>query len=53
MARTLPVEALMMAFNGDISLFRAKTNAASEEKGRIVAAKKAEKKSAASAICVC
>ena len=49
-ARMLPLEAAIMAFVRGISFERASTNAASEEKGRIVAAKKAETKRASSPI---
>ena len=52
-AKTLPVDALNIALSGSISFCSARANAASEEKGKIVAAKKAEKKRANSAIFVC
>jgi len=48
MAKILPLEAASMACEKEIPLFIATTNAASDEKGSIVAAKKAEKKSASS-----
>ncbi len=50
MAKTLPIDALSSAFISGISFCRAAKKATSEEKGKIVAAKKAEKKSATSAI---
>ncbi len=49
-ARILPHEAKTSALKGGISFARAATKATSEEKGRMVAAKKAEKKSASSAM---
>lgn len=42
MARILPLEAKKSAFNSDMPFERAATNATSELKGKIVAAKKAE-----------
>lgn len=50
MAKILPLEALTIAFSVDISLFKATIKAASEEKGRIVAAKNAVIKRESSAI---
>ena len=50
MARILPLEAKISAVDVGISLAKAATKATSEEKGRTVAAKKAVKKSAISAI---
>ena len=50
MASIFPLEAANIAFKNDISLVIAARNATSEEKGTIVAAKKAEKKSATSAM---
>ena len=50
MAKTFPLEAANIAFKVGISFLRARTKSASEEKGRIVAAKNAEIKSANSAI---
>ncbi len=44
MAKTFPQDAKIIAFKKDISFLRAATNATSDEKGKIVAAKKAEKK---------
>jgi len=49
MAKMFPLEAAIIAFATGIPLCRAITNAASEEKGKIVAARKAETKSANSA----
>jgi hypothetical protein len=48
MAKILPLEAAIIACEKGIPLFIATANAASDEKGNIVAAKKAEKKSASS-----
>lgn len=50
MARIFPLEAKISAFDSDIPLERAATNATSELKGRIVAAKKADKKRVSSAM---
>ncbi len=50
MAKTLPVDALSSASIRGILFCKAATKTTSEEKGKIVAAKKAEKKSAISAI---
>ena len=47
-AKILPHDAAKMAFKKGISFTKAAINATSEEKGKIVAAKKAEKKSASS-----
>ena len=49
MAKTFPLEAATIALRWGIPLFSATINAASEEKGRIVAAANAEKKRAKSA----
>ena len=49
-ARIFPVEAKSKAVKKGILLFKATKKVASEEKGRIVAAKKAERKSISSAI---
>ncbi len=46
MAKTFPLEAASIAFRWGIPLFSATTNAASDEKGRIVAAANAETKRA-------
>lgn len=51
MALTLPIDANVIAVSIGISLAIAVTNASSEEKGKIVAAKNAESRSANSAIC--
>ncbi|MCK9473288.1 MAG: hypothetical protein WCY85_09750 [Sulfurimonas sp.] len=50
MARIFPQEAKRSAFGSDMPLERAATNATSELKGRIVAARKADKKSVISAM---
>ena len=50
MAKIFPSDALRSAFIRGISFCRATKKATSEEKGKMVAAKKAEKKSAISAI---
>lgn len=50
MASIFPLEANMSAFDFDISFERAARNAISELKGKIVAAKKADKKRATSAM---
>lgn len=50
MANKFPQEANMSALDFDISLAKAATNATSELKGKIVAAKNADKKSVNSAI---
>lgn len=50
MARIFPLEALSIAFTNGISFESAARKATSEENGKIVAAKKAEKKSATSVI---
>jgi len=50
MARIFPLEAKIRAFSFGISLAKAATNATSELKGKIVAAKKADKKSVNSAM---
>ena len=50
MARILPHDAKTSALKGGISFAKAATKATSEEKGSIVAAKNAEKKSATSAM---
>ena len=49
-ASIFPLEALSIALSKGISFKRAARNATSEEKGRIVAAAKAEKKRASSVI---
>ena len=46
MAKTFPLEAATIAFRCGTPLLRATTNAASDEKGRIVAAANAEIKRA-------
>ena len=46
MANIFPLEAKMSAVDFDMSVDRAATNATSDEKGRIVAAKNAEAKRA-------
>ena len=46
MAKTFPLEAATIALKWGIPLFSATTNAASDEKGRIVAAANAERKRA-------
>lgn len=50
MASIFPPEANISAFDFDISFVRAAINAISELKGKIVAAKKADKKSINSAM---
>ncbi len=50
MASIFPLEANMSAFDFDMSFARAATNGISELKGKIVAAKKADKKRVNSAI---
>jgi len=50
MAKTLPLDAKNIAEESGISFFRAKTNADSEEKGKIVAARNAVIKRATSCI---
>jgi len=50
MANIFPLDAKSIAFIKGISFAKAATNATSDEKGKIVAAKKAEKKSATSAM---
>lgn len=50
MAKIFPDDATISAVKGGISLLRATTNAASEEKGRMVAARNADTKRASSAI---
>ncbi|MDD5400536.1 MAG: hypothetical protein PHQ93_05040 [Sulfurimonas sp.] len=50
MARIFPLEAKISAFAFDISLAKAARNATSELNGKIVAAKKADKKSVISAM---
>jgi len=50
MAKTFPLEAKIIAFKNGISFAKAAINATSDEKGKMVAAKKAEKKRASSAI---
>lgn len=50
MARMFPLEATSKAVESGISFIKAAIKATSEEKGKIVAAKKAEKKSAVSAM---
>ena len=50
MARIFPLEAANIAFVSGISLASAAINATSEEKGKIVAARNAERKRASSAI---
>lgn len=50
MAKIFPVEAKISAVRSGISLAKAATNATSELKGKIVAAKKAEVNKASSAM---
>jgi hypothetical protein len=50
MAKIFPLEAKSIALKKGISFTKAAINATSEEKGRIVAAKKAERNRAISAI---
>ncbi len=50
MAKIFPLDAKTIAFKKGISFAKAAINATSEEKGRIVAARKADKNSASSAI---
>lgn len=47
-AKIFPLDAKIIAFNMGMSFAKAATNATSDEKGKIVAAKKAEKKRATS-----
>ena len=50
MAKTFPLDAKIIAFKIGMSFLRAATNATSDENGKIVAAKKAERNRPSSAI---
>ena len=50
MAKTFPLDAKIIAFKSSISFLRAATNATSDENGKIVAARNAEKNRANSVI---